>query len=1032
MKQKLKKKKSVSGLFLLLALVFSNFSVSNAQAQKQISGIVTDQGGIPLPGVNILQQNTSNGVVTDFDGKYSISLQQGNKVLVFSYVGFKEKVITVGDKSSLDITLDEDIAGLEEVVVIGYAPVAREKILGAVSTVKAESIEQATPVQAFDAVQGKLSGVQILSNNGPGQGFDIRIRGVGTFESGTGPLFVVDGQQLDNIDNIDPADIESLEVLKDGATTAIYGSRGANGVVLVTTKSGKAGKLKVDVRTTTGVNTLVGDLPIANTEQRIIYEKLRSANATALNGRELDSLSLLVRNSFDLQKLLIRPAIRHSSNIALSGGNNTSNFYWNTGFINEDGIVSNSGYKRINTQLKINVIPSDKFKAGTSLNLSSEERKGINSGAVLSQLTQRIAYFPLFNPDGSFTPTLFGRQNPLAQAELRTINDRDFRGRLFNYAQLQLLPNLSVKSTLGVNFRLRKRNDFTPGILRGNDGLGDTQGRERIFLGYDIQQENFLNYNNTWGGHELAAFAGMQIQRNFRESSDISSTIFNNDLISTFNNAAPTTITANNSGDSRNNLYSLFTGFSYDYKGRYLVSGTFRRDGSSRFGADNKFGYFPSFQLGWNLSKEAFLEDSNVVDNLLIRGSWGIVGNERIQDYEFTGALEPGFGYPGIDGVSGIAPTRLGNTELRWEETVSRNIGFDLTMFNRRLDINFDLWERDTDGLLSRTPLPEETGFTQIRRNVGVVRNRGLDFNIAGTIIRNKKFTWRSSFNIGLLENEVLKLSGGTPFDSGAYRVEEGQPIGNVFGYKNLGVYAYDESNAYTPDGERLTPVFDDNGVFQNYTRNGQVYNDVVEQQTEAGRILRGGDVIWEDVDGNLDIDQDDRQIIGNGLATVFGGFSNSFKYKNFTASLLFDYSLNNDVYRRYDEQRDTQIRPTNNTPSPNRILQAWTTQGDQTVYPRVERRNEIRPNSFYVTDGSFIKLRYIRFNYALPNKFLKNLSFVKRASLNLAVNNVLTWTNYEGYNPELGSRGNPLQQGLDNLRFPNDREILLGLRVQF
>ena len=1029
MKQKLNRQFRVSVFLLTLVLVFSSFTGFNLQAQNVISGTVNGTDGSPVPGVNILQKGTTNGAVTDFDGNYSLSLKPGSQILVFSYLGYRTQEVPIDNRATVSIQLEEDVELLDEIVIIGYTPVDRKKVLGSLVSVKSESIEKATPVQAFDAVQGKLSGVQILTNNGPGEGFDIKIRGVSTFGSGTSPLYVVDGQQLDNIDNLNPDDIASLEVIKDGATAAIYGAQAANGVVLITTKSGKVGKLRLDVSTITGMNTLVGDLPVANTKQRLLYESdRRTGSTTSLLGQERDSLSLLNRNSYDLQKLLTRPATRLQTNVSLSGGSEKVKYYWNTGFLSEEGIVRNSGYKRVNTQLKLDINASKRLKLGTRATLSFEDQGGIATGNVLQQLVERIAYYPLFEPNGDFTPTLFGRQNPIANAELRTIDNRNFRAQLFNYAQLELLPKLTVKTTLGLNFRLQKRDDFTPSLLIGNGGGGTPTGRERNFLSYRIQNENFINYKNTFGNHSIAGFAGMQITVDVNENSDFSS-LFNDDLIQTFNNAAPMAITSS-STNSRNNLYSLFGGINYDFDDKYLIGATIRRDGSSRFGDENEFGVFPSANVGWRVSNENFLKGSNVINNLLVRASYGVVGNQAIPNYEFTGALAPGFNYAGNGGV---APVRLGNSDLRWEKTESVNLGLDLSMFKNRMTINVDVWEKDTTDLLAITPLPEESGYSGIRRNVGAVNNKGIDFSITGTIVDSKDFSWNSNFNIGFLKNEVTKLDGGLPFDSGQFRVEEGQPIGNMFGYNNLGIFPYDESNAFTPDGTQLTPVFNDAGGFVNYTLNGETYSGDIERLRASNRTLEGGDIYWEDLDGNFVIDANDRKIIGNGLPTSFGGFSHDIRYKNFTMSLLFDYSLGFDIYRRYDEARND-LNSSNETPGPDRILGAWREPGDITVYPRLTRvpQQRLRPNSFYVTDGSFIKWRYVRFNYSFSDAALDKIPGVKAASLSLAVNNVLTWTNYVGYNPELGSRGNALQPNVDNLRYPNDRELILGLKLQF
>lgn len=1029
MKQKIKRRSALSSMILIIVILFSSFSTISSQAQKKITGTVIDVDGKPIAGVNVLLKKTNNGAVTDFDGKFTLLLTPNEKTLVFSYVGYVSKEVSIGNQTNISLTLEEDIASLSEVIVIGYTAVDKKKVLGSIAGIKSESIQQSNPVTAFDAVQGKLAGVQISTNGGPGAGLDIKIRGVSTFGSGTEPLYVVDGQQLDDIDNLNPDDIESLEVLKDGATAAIYGSKAANGVVLITTKSGKSENLKLEITSVLGVNSLVGSIPVANTAQRILYERLRNANTQALTGQELDSLSLLNRNSYDVQKLLTRTALRQQINVTLSGGGNKARFYWNTGILDQSGIVRSSGYKRLNTQLRVDVDANKSIKLGTRINLSYEKQYGVNENNAYKQIAQRLPYYPLFEPNGNFTPTLFGQRNPLADADLRTLNNRNYRAQVFSYAELKLLPKLSVRSTLGINFRINNIVAFEPRILAGDFNTGLPNGRERQDMTYDIQQENYLNYKNRWGKHSFAAFGGMQIQKYFKEYSEFSSNAFNNEIILTFNNAAPGTILSNNFNE-RNNLYSLFSGFNYDFKNTYLIGATIRRDGSSRFGDENEFGYFPSTTLGWRASNEAFLKENKLINNLLFRASWGIVGNERIGNYEFAGALEPGFSY---NGLAGIASTRLGNSELSWEETQSVNLGFDLSLLKNRLDINFDLWEKKTSGLLANTPLPEESGYSGIRRNVGALSNKGFDLGITGVILQSKDFSWKSNFNIGYLENEVTKLDGGTPFESGSFRIEEGQPIGNIFGYQNLGVFQYNESNAFTPEGQQLTPNFNGTGAFVNYTLNGADYSGVIKNLRAANRTLLGGDIIWQDLDGDFNIDTNDRQIIGNGLPTMYGGFSHDITYKNFNINLLFDYSLGFDTYRRYDEQRDD-LNTANETPGPNRILGAWKKPGDIAEYPRLVRdpQNRLAPNSFYVTDGSYIKWRYIRFNYNFSKRLLESIKGVKGASINMAVNNVLTWTNYEGLNPELGGRGNPLEPNVDILRYPNKREIILGLKVQF
>lgn len=1034
MKKKRKEKSPPSLRTRSLVVVLSLFSVITMLAQDKVTGTITDDNGVPIPGVNVVQKGTTNGTSADFDGNYAITLNDGKAILVFSSLGYTKKEISVGSQSVINVSLEEDAENLDEVVVIGYAPVAREKVLGSLASVKQEELAKVSPTNAFEGVQGRLPGVRIATNGGPGAGFDIQIRGTTTFSAGgNGPLYVVDGQQLDNIDNIDPNDIASLEVLKDGATTAIYGTRGANGVVLITTKSGKKGEVSLDVNIITGINTLNGAIPVANTAERLRYEDLRRTDAQRLNptGNDRDSLNLLLRNSYDLQDLVTRAGTRNQVNLSLSAGSDKLKAYWNTGFLNEEGIVINSDFKRINTRFKLDFTPNKRLAVSSSFNASFEELSGLNENQVFQQLVERIAYFPVFEPNGDLTPEIAGRQNPIAEALKRQQITRTWRAQSFNSIQYRITDNFSIKSTLGLNFRLRKNNDFQPLLVlnpRNTNPLGSLRDR----IDYDIQQENFVNYTNQFGKHSISGFAGMQIQKRFAENFGISNALFVSEDIRTFNNVDPAGL-AINSGqtfNTRSNLFSLFGGFNYDFDNKYLISGTLRRDGSSRFGENNEFGYFPSGSIGWRVSNEEFLKGSDKVNNLLIRASYGETGNDRIGDYDFTSAFVPGAVY---NGVSGVRPSRLGNPNLSWESTIATNIGFDLGMFKNRLTVNFDVWRKETEDLLASVPLPEESGFSGIRQNVGAVRNQGIELNVAGTIIQTKDFSWNSSFNISLLENEVTRLFEGTAFNSGDYRIEEGQPIGNIFGFKNLGVFQYNESNAYSDDGARLTPNFDNGGAFVNYTLNGQEFTGTVNQMRSNGQVLQGGDIIWDDVDGDFVITNEDRQTIGNGLPTAFGGFTNDFRYKNIGLSFLLDYTLGNDLWRRYDELRND-LNSSNETPGPDRINGAWLNPGDITVYPRLNRvpQNRNRPNSFFVEDGSFVRLRFVRFDYTLPSKAIDKLGFVKKCSFFVSGNNLLTWTNYKGYNPELGSRGNPLQPGVDNLRFPNDREVILGLNLKF
>ncbi|MGB3799227.1 MAG: TonB-dependent receptor [Lewinella sp.] len=1004
------------------------YSREKLAAAQLVSGTVTDGTGQPLIGVSIQEQGTTNGTVTDIDGQYSLTVEDEESVLLFSYIGFKATSATVGAQSTIDITLVDDAAQLDEVVVIGYGTERRRDVLGAIASADEETIEQTTPVNAFDAIQGRLAGVNITSNGGPGAGSDIRIRGTSTFQGGVDPLYVVDGQQLENIDNLNPNDIASIEVLKDGASAAIYGSKSANGVVIITTKAGVRGRTGLEITHSTGVNEVSSLIPVSNTRQRVLFEQQRSGGIGS--GVDPDSLSARFQQEVDLQDELLRTGVRNQTGLSISGGGENSTFYWNTGYLSQDGIVLNSDYSRVNTSLKVDFDFNNVISAGTRLNASYEKQSGLDENSVFRQLAERPPYLPVRDGNGELFPQAFGRRNPLAEALAATNDDRNFRSTIFSYLELELLPSLSLRSTLGVNYRQRKRNGFNPSILQG--GQNPATGYESQDLDYDVQQENYLTYKKQFGEHNLSALAGFQTQRWNSESSTLRAVTFASDLIQTFNNVAELNTGATQSFKDRHALLSYFGRLSYNFRGKYLLAGTLRRDGSSRFGADRRYGNFPSASAGWRISAEPFMEGlRSTISDLKVRASYAITGNERIGNYAAQFLYSPGFIY---NGINGVAPVQLSNRDLGWESTEQVNLGLDLQLLEGRITTTLDYYVKTTKDLLYYVPLPEETGFEGAVRNVGSVENRGFEVTVSATPLRFNDFKWFTSFNFSNNDNKVLALADPDGFQRGPFIVEVGESIGNIYGFTNLGVFAYDESNAFTDAGVQLTPNFDADGAFTNYTLNGQVYTGEVNQLRVNNRVVGGGDVIWKDLNGDFEIDNsNDRSVIGNGLAKSFGGFFNELTYKSFSLSFLFDYNFGNDIYRNYDDRRNT-ATTFGATPHPDRIEGAWLRQGDVVEYPSLDRtrsQNRLGIDSYYLSDADFIKFRNVRLTYNMAPGLLNRYAWLNGLSVNLSINNPITWTNYEGYNPELGTRGAGLEPGIDNLRYPNKTEYILGLQIR-
>lgn len=1015
--------------FLFVCLMVAFAINTNAQSVKTISGTVQDVNGQTIPGVTIKQKGTKNATQTDLGGKYQLKLDKvGSNDLIFSFLGFETITKTINSSNTLNITLTEDPMGLQEVVVTGYTVEKKRDVLGSIGSIKAEQIEQTTPVSALDAIQGRMAGVSISTNNGPGNGSDIKIRGTSTLSGGVDPLYVVDGQQLQDINNLNPNDIASIEILKDGASAAIYGAQSANGVVIITTKKGKVGETKVDASYVRTYSDLTSSIPVANTRQRLDSERLKNGNDPIVFQ---DSLSLKTQQNPDLMDAITRTSKRNQLNLSLSGANQRSNFYANLGYMDQEGVVVNSSYQRFNSNINLNFNVSNSLNAGFRVNGSYEKSDGLDELGVFRHLVRRPAYFPIYDFDGSLFPIVAGLRNPLAQAIAATNTSRTYRGQFFNFVELKILKDLKFRSTLGANFGYNKRNLFNPTIIQ-NIG-GDPIGSEAQRLDFDYQHEDYFTYNKKIGKHNINGLAGFQLQRWNQESSNLYGT-FNSDIITTFNNIKLLDARRFGTDQQEHSLMSFYGKVGYDYAGKYLISATIRRDGSSRFGSDKRFGNFPSISAGWRISDENFMKSLNkTISDLKLRVAYGVNGNERIGNYDALALYAPGNYY---NSVNGVASFRLENKDLSWESTKSINYGLDLSLFDGRINFTADAYIKTTDDLLYNVPLPSETGYTSIRANVGSIENRGLEFFLSAVPVKLKDFSWTSSFNISFNDNKVLSLLNPQGFEDGIYKIQAGQSLGNMYGYTQIGIFPYDQSNGFTPEGVQLTPVFGTDGTtFTGYTLNGQSYTGVVKQLKVGSTVLKGGDIQWRDINGDFNIDnENDRSVIGNGYAKAFGGLFNEFKYKAFGFSFLFDFNFGNDIYRQYDAERDL-ATSYGQTPDPARIDGGWRKPGDITEYQILDTRrtqNRIGTNSTYVENGDYIKLRNVRFNYILPRNYLDKISWLKGASINLSVNNPLVWTNYPGYNPEMGTRGNPLQPGYDTLRYPSSKEVILGLTAQF
>ena len=1017
----------------------------NAQTSGKVSvkGVVLDEAGETLPGATVTEKGTKNVAATDLDGKFTIKVSKSGATLIVSYVGYVTKEVT--SKPDMKVILSENSKNLDEVVVVGYGTMKKRDVTGAISSISSKDIEQKMATNVFEALQGQTAGIQIISGSGqPGETSSIKIRGTSTFSAdGVKPLYIVDGIPLDDIDGINPTDIASMEILKDAASAAIYGSRSANGVIIITTKQGEAGKPRIDVKYNHSWGTLSHKLAQANRADRRYYDNARRqyfldnniGNADESIQMIQDSLNVFFNVDNDYQDMILQTAQKDQVDISVGGGSDKIKYFINTGYFNERGIVPNTAFQRLTTRINSDYKPVKWMNMGSRIALTYSKKEGINENALLNAMLSRRPYFSTYYPDGSIVGVFNGQKNPIAQVEYTTDFTDAYKGNFYQFFEFDIYKGLKFRTNINANFSLSKRKKLYPSIIT-DEWQKSNEGGSYNYLGWNWMNEDYFSYSHKWGDHNFSAMAGFSAQRWSNQNEILVGTNSSTDYIYTMNAfASNLTQTSTGTWQTSHSLASLFARITYDYKGRYLLTANVRRDGSSRFAENNKWGNFPSASVGWRISDEKFMQFAKpTLDDAKIRVSYGVTGNESIGNYDYVYTYSPSTIY---DGVGGVSATRIGKDNLKWEETKQFDIGLDLSFWNSRLTATFDYYDKYTSGLLADYELPKESGFSTMKTNVGEVSNRGFEVAIAGDIIRTKNFRWNASFNISRNINQIERLSEGKAYLEGdLWWMQEGGRIGDFYGYKYINVFQYDESNAFAEGSwQQLTPVFE-NGVFQNkYLLNGTEYTGKVLQKTlPNGKPFRGGDINWEEPEGSRDgiIDDNDRMIIGNALPDVTGGLSTQFTYKDWSLFISFYYSLGGEIYN-FGEHNRNMFKYTGTTPSPDVIYNTWLKQGDIALYPRPyndEYDNARYANSFYVEDGSFIRLQNVRLSYNLPKNWCRKCG-VKGINLYAFVNNALTWTKYSGFDPEF-STSDPLQIGRDNYRYPKKREYGVGMSVNF
>ena len=1028
-----------------LLILFSLFSLSLSAQEINVSGVVSEISGEPMTGVTVKVKGTTIGVLTDIDGKYQIKAPSSQSVLEFSFMGFAPKEEKVGNRATINVTLNEMAKTLDEVVVVGYGTMKKRDVTGAISSISSKDIENRLATNVFQALQGQTAGVNIISGSGqPGESSSIRIRGTSSFSDGAvDPLYIVDGAPLDNIDAINPADIESIEVLKDAASAAIYGSRSANGVIIITTKQGDKDKPVIDIKYDHSWGSLSHKLAQANTPERRLYDQkrrefflqYRPSNADESIQMIDDSLNVFFNVDNDYQKIAFQTSQKDQIDLSIGGGSNNLKYFINTGYYKEKGIVNNTGFDRITTRINADYKASNVVSMGSRISLSYSKKKGIDEGGFLNSMLTRRPYFSLYFPDGSMVGIFNGQKSPIALTQYTTDFTEYYRANFFQYVQVNITKDLKFRTNLNAGYYSTKRKYLLPSILY-DENQSNNAGASYNYLNWNWMSENFLTYAKKFDKvHNFSAMLGVSAQQWSQENETLYGTNSPSDILYTMNGfVSNLDLTRTGTWKYGHSLASLFGRVTYDYEGKYLFNANFRRDGSSRFAKDNKWGNFPSVSVGWRFSDEKFMESTKYyLDDAKIRASYGVTGNEQIGNYEYLMSYKTDMIY---DGVGGVTPSRLSVDDLAWEQTSQINLGLDLTFFNSRLIFTADYYNKYTKDLLAQYQVPKEWGYNYTMKNIGEVRNRGFEFSVSGDIFKSRDFNWNMSFNISKNVTKIEKLAEGVPYlHNSLWWMEEGGKIGDFYGYKAIDVFQYSESNAFTDDWKQLTPVFE-NGSFQGYLLDGQKYTGTVNQKTlPDGRPFRGGDINWEE-NGTPDgiIDEKDRKILGNAQPKFTGGLSTTLNYKNWGLFVSFYYSLGGDLYN-YARQDRNAFRYTGTTPEPEVIHNMWVKEGDAALYPRpyndeYDNAKLGQGHSFYVEDGSFIKLRNVRLSYTFDKSITSKLR-MKSLSLYGYVNNALTWTNYKGYDPEFSSYS-ALELGRDNNRYPRKREYGIGFNMNF
>lgn len=979
----------------------SSFMTLPTDPDRAVRGKVTDEKGEALPGVNVILKGTQRGTTSAADGSFELTVPDaGSNILIFSFVGYLSQEIEVGTRNILDVKLREDEKSLEEVVVVGYGTVKKSDLTGSVSSVKAEEINAFPAANVMQALSGRAPGVQVKQNTGaPGGAVSVRIRGTNSIQGSNEPLYVIDGFPTSGTPlMLNNSDIESIEILKDASAVAIYGSRGANGVVLITTRSGKDGKMRVDYESSFGTQQLRKKLDLMNAKEYATFYNILASNEKVKPYFAQDQVNNF-GEGFDWQDFIYRKAPIQNHSLNISGGNAKTQFSISGSYFGQEGIIRGSDYNRYSLRTNINHNISEKFKAALSTTLSRNQTSRQNSGGGIqgqSLISASLVSPPTltpYNDDGTYRVLAL----PLPIVVINPLNyinetiDKGFSNKVLANASLSYEPvkGLIMKIYGGIE-NSDDRNDYYRTLNFYNSQASANVSTSQFT---SLVNENTITYSRNFGSkHSIVALGGFTYQDFLSTSLSGSGTGFLSDATESYNLASATIPGIPGSGYSKSVLLSYLGRINYSFNNRLLATVSFRSDGSSKYSKGNKWGFFPSAALAWKVKEEAFLKDISFISDMKIRASWGRTGSQAIGAYATLNQLSAGKTVFGNALYNTFAPSTTLPGNLKWETTEQTDFGIDLAILQNRVQITADYYNKNTNDLLNSVQLPASMGFSNTIRNVGIIQNKGFEFSANATVLEGK-FKWDLSGNIAFNKSKVVKLYGGQQILAG-----------------RVSVLIFNDDITLLREGESM-------GVFYGYQEDGYTENGLVK---------------YKDINGDGAINLNDKVILGDPNPKFIYGLNSFMSFKGLDLTLFLQGSQGNDL---------ANISGIGNTLHyswgmnllKDALYNHWTPENPDAKYPKVSMFQTINFSNRFIENGSFLRLRNIELGYNLP---LGNwdISWIRHAKIYVSGQNLLTLTKYSWWDPEVNSSGgaSSVTQGIDFSTYPVAKSYLVGLRVGF